>query len=226
MRQPRSGRAAGGIRGVAGAMIALACLAAAAGARAEIVDRVLATVGARVITLSDLRAAETFGLVPAGMPTGTPAETLDSLVDRTLMYGEVERFVAPEPDRAAVDRRMAQIRAAFPTAAAYEQALARTAMTNERLRSAVAGNLQIEAYIEQRFGETGQPTADEVQRYYAEHPAEFTRAGRLLPLSEVRALAEARVVADRRQTLVRQWLERLRRGTHVEVNTAALAGLK
>lgn len=226
MRHSRPGASGGGTGRIACAIVALACLAAAAGARAEIVDRVLATVGARIITLSDLRAAETFGLVPAGMPSGTPAETLASLVDRALMYGEVERFVVPEPDRAAVDRRMAQIRAAFATAAAYQQALARTAMTEERLRSAVAGNLQIEAYIEQRFGASGQPTADEVQRYYAGHPAEFTRAGRLLPLGEVRAQVEQRIMADRRQTLVSQWIERLRRGTHIQVNTAALAAVK
>jgi hypothetical protein len=214
------------MRGIARAMMALACVAAAAGARAEIVDCVLATVGPQIVTLSDLRAARAFGLVPAGMPAGTPTEVLDSLIDRELMLGEVQRFVQPEPDRALVDRRMARVRAAFPNTAAYEQALARTAMTDARLRSVVSGNLQIEAYIEQRFGEPGQPAADQVQRYYADHPAEFTRDGRLLPFGEVRALAQERFLAARQRTLVDQWLERLRRGTHVDIDAAALAGLK
>jgi hypothetical protein len=206
--------------------IVLACVCGAAGAGAEIVDQVLATVGSQVVTLSDLRAVQTFGIMPAGLPARTPAEILHSLVDRQLMLGEVQRYVAAEPDRALVDRRMAQIRAAFPGAGAYEQALARTAMTDERLRAVVASNLQIDAYVEQRFGAPGPPTPDEAQRYYTDHPAEFTRAGRLLPFGEVRAEAQERLAAGRQRTQVAQWLDRLRRSTHVETNTAALAGIR
>lgn len=213
------------MRGIARAVVVLACFAGTVGARAEVVDRVLATVGSQVITLSDFRAVQTFGLLPTGPAARTPAEILDALVDRELMLGEVRRFAAPGPDRALVDRRMAQIRAAFP-GAAYELALARTAMTEERLRSYVAASLQVDAYVEQRFGAPGPPPADEVQRYYTEHPAEFTTAGHLRPFEEVRAQAQERLAAARQRTLVGQWLDRLRRGTHVEIQTAALAGLK
>jgi hypothetical protein len=214
------------MRGIARAVIVLAFAAGAAGAGAEIVDRVLATVGSQIVTLSDLRAAQTFGIGVAGVPARTPDEILHSLVDRELMLGEVQRYVAPEPDRELVDRRMAQIRARFPNAGAYQQALARTAMTEDRLRSSVAADLQISAYVDQRFGEPAPPSSDEVQRYYLDHPAEFTRAGHLLPLSQVRDQAQELVAAARKRTLVAQWLDRLRRSTHVEINTGALAGVK
>jgi hypothetical protein len=121
---------------------------------------------------------------------------------------------------------MAQVRAAFPGTGAYEQALARTAMTEDRLRSFVAAILQVDAYVEQRFGAPGPPSPDEVQRYYTDHPAEFTQAGRLALFDEVRAQAQGRVAAARQRTLVVQWLDRLRRGTHVEIETVALAALK
>ncbi len=214
------------MRGIARAVVVVALVACAADGRAEVIDRVLATVGSQVITLSDLRAVQTFGLRPAGGPGRSPGETLDALVDRELMLGEVRRFAAPEPDRALVDRRMVQIRAAFPTVAAYEQALARTAMAEERLRSYVAADLQIDAYVEQRFAAPGPPTPDEIQRYYTGHPAEFTRNGQLLPLDQVRAQAQERAAAERQRTLVRQWLDRLRRGTHVEIHSDAVAALK
>lgn len=214
------------MRGIARAVIVIALVAGAARAGAEIVDRVLATVGSQIVTLSDLRAVQTFGIMPAGLPARTPDEILHSLVNRDLMLGEVQRYVAPEPDRALVDRRMAQIRAAFPDAAAYQQALARTAMTEDRLRAHVAADLQIAAYVEQRFGEAGPPTSNEVQRYYAEHPAEFTRAGRLLPFDEVRAQAEERLASARQRTQIAQWLDRLRRATHVEISPGALVGVK
>ncbi len=225
MRHSDPRRVNRGMRDIARAAVVLVLAAGAASARAEIVDRVLATVGSQVITLSDVRAVQTFGLVPAASGGRTPAEILSALVDRELMLGEVRRYVAPEPDRALVERRVAQIRAAFP-GAAYEQALARTAMTDDRLRSHVAADLQIAAYVEQRFGAPGPPPPDEVQRYYNEHLSEFIRAGRLVPFEEARAQAQERFAAARQHTLAGQWLDRLRRGTHVEINNAALAALK
>ena len=44
--------------------VAVTAMLAGAGARAEVIDRVLAMVGTQVVTLSDIRAAEAFGLVP------------------------------------------------------------------------------------------------------------------------------------------------------------------
>ena len=198
----------------------------AVGARAEIIDRVLAVVGSQVVTLSDVHAVETFGDLPAGMSAASPSRILDSLVDRELMLGEIERYAAPEADPAQVDRRMAQIRSKFPGAGAYEQALARTAMTDDRLRAFVGGDLRIDAYLEQRFGVPAQPTPDEVQRYYRDHTAEFTRAGHLLPLDQVQSQVQELLVVQRRHTLVTEWLDHLRRVTHVEIGPAALAGVK
>ena len=128
------------------------------------------------------------------------------------MLSEVERYSAPEPEPRLLDRRVAQIRARFPTSGAYEQALARTAMSDERLRGVVADNLRIETYLEQRFGAAAQPTPDEVQRYYREHPAEFTRGG---TAGAVRRRAggdrSRRLAAERRRALIVDWLDRLRR---------------
>jgi hypothetical protein len=207
------------------AVLVVAALGAV-GARAEIIDRVLAVVGSQVVTLSDVHAVETFGDLPTGMSAANPSLIFESLVDRELMLGEIERYAAPDADPAQVDRRMAQIRAKFPGTGAYEQALARTAMTADRLRAFVAGDLRIDAYLEQRFGVPAQPTPDDVQRYYREHATEFTRAGHLLPLDEVRSHVEQQLVVERRRALVTEWLGHLRRVTHVEIGPAALAWLK
>mgnify|MGYP005810841739 CR=1 FL=1 len=207
------------------ACVALLLAWAVPAAGAEVVDRVLAVVGSQVILLSDYRAARAFALLPADLPATTPDEALEALVDRELMLGEVQRFAVAEPDRAAVDRRLAQIRASFSPPAAFGRALALSAMTEDRLRIEVARSLQIDAYVEQRFAAPGQPGAAELQRYYAGHPAEFTRNGRLLPLPEVRAQVQARLAAARKRDLVVQWLDRLRRGTHIEIDPGAMAAM-
>jgi hypothetical protein len=175
--------------------------------RADVVDRVMAVVGTAVVTLSDVRAAEAFGLTPGA----APADVLAALIDRELMLGEVDRYAAPDPESGVLDRRLAQIQARFSSRALYEQALARTAMTEVRLRAVVSETLRIEIYLDQRFGSAAQPAPDEVLRYYREHPSEFTRAGRLSPFDEVQAATQQRLAADRKRALVAEWLDRLRR---------------
>ncbi len=204
--------------------LGLACSAAIT--RAEVVDRVAAIVGSQVVTVSDVRAAQTFGVVPAGMATTTAADVLTALVDRELMLGEVERYAAPEAESALLERRMERIRGLFPNPNAYEQALSRTGTSEGRLRAFVAENLRIDAYLDQRFGAPAQPTADEVQHYYLDHPAEFTRGGQLAAFDDVRLQVQERLTAVRRRALTADWLDRLRRITHVEINAAAIAGMK
>jgi hypothetical protein len=194
--------------------VALALLAAAP-AGAEVIDRVLATVGGQVVTLSDVRAAGVFGLLPAGTRADSVPDVLAYLVDRQLMLSEVDRYSAPDPDRAAVERRLAQVRAAFASRADYERALARTAMTEFRLSSLIADDLRIVTYLDQRFGGAAQPTPEEVQRYYRDHPDAFTRDGRLRPFDEVQPQAQAALTAERRLALIADWLDRLRRRADV-----------
>jgi hypothetical protein len=202
-------------------VLALQLTATAPQAPAEIIDRVLAVVGTAVVTLSDVRAAETLGLTPGTPPSGTPVDVLASLIDRELMLGEVDRYAAPDPEPAIVDRRLARIQARFPSPALYEQALARTAMTEGRLRAVVSENLRIETYVDQRFGSAAQPTADEVRRYYREHPAEFTPAGRLAPFDEVQQGLQQKLAAERRRALITDWLDRLRRRGQVRIVSQA-----
>ena len=76
--------------------LAIACLfvsTAATISGAELIDRVLATVGARVITLSDARAVSRLGLIDAAGSADATAEIVQRLIDRTLVLEEVERYI-------------------------------------------------------------------------------------------------------------------------------------
>jgi hypothetical protein len=105
----------------------------------------------------------------------------------------------------------AGMRAGFPDDRTYQQALSRNALTEARLRDLVGDNIRIESYLDQRFNAAAQPTPDEVERYYLDHPSEFMRNGRRLPLDAVRADAVAKVTAERRNFLIVDWLDRVRR---------------
>jgi hypothetical protein len=200
-------------RGLVFALL-VACLVGTV--RAEIIDRVLAMVGSQVVTLSDVRAAEAFGLVPPSARVFGTTDTLAQLVNRQLILTEVERYSAPDPERQLLDLRVAEIRAAFKSPPEFEQALARSAMSEERLRSLVADNIRIEAYVDQRFAAAAQPTPDEVQRYYREHPSEFTEGGQLAAFEAVQAVVLQKAGAERKRALITDWLDRLRRRGQVD----------
>jgi hypothetical protein len=130
-------------------------------AQAEIIDRVLAVVGTRPITLSDVNAASVLGLV-AQPPTGDPIGTvLSQLIDRQLQLAEVDRYAPPEPPAADVDRELHNVRARFASAADFEAALARCGVDLAQLRETVREDLSIRAYLDQRFS-TGEERRDQV----------------------------------------------------------------
>jgi len=195
--------------------------AAAPGAAGpEVIDRVLAVVGGRVITLTDARAAVEFGFVTPRPASDPVSDALAYLVNRQLMLSEVDHYSAPTPAAAAVERRTAEIRARFRDGAAWERALARNGTTFARLRDLVMDDLRIGAYLDQRFSAAAQPTSEEVSRYYHDHAAEFTRDGRLLPFEQVQAQAESKVMTERRNALIAEWLDRLRRRLDVRTSYA------
>ena len=195
------------------ALIMLVTLVAAADA--EVVDRVLALVGPRVITLSDARAAVAFGLVAPGAGAEELGEAVAYLVNRQLMLSEVDRYGVPPPEAGLVGTRVGELKARYAGSDQLQQVFERTAMTETRLRDLVSDTLRIESYLDQRFNAPAQPTTEEVERYYRDHAAEFSRGDRVPAFEEVREQAQARVILERRTALIADWLDRLRRRTTI-----------
>lgn len=122
---------------------------------AFLIDRIMAVVGGRPITLSDVHAAIQFRLVEP--PAGTPdplGYTLERLVERTLILAEVERFQPPEPDPIEITVRVDDLRHRAGSAEAFDRALSVTGMTREQLRRHIHDDLRITTYLNQRFGAT------------------------------------------------------------------------
>jgi hypothetical protein len=185
---------------------------------AQIIDRVLAVVDGEPITLSDVTAAARFGLVPeaAGTDDRTQAQ-LNALIERQLQLVEVNRYVPPEPAAADIDAKVAEIRARFATPAAFDAALVETGLTAAQLRARVRDTLRIDSYLHQRFGAAYQPGEDEMLRYYRAHEADFTQTGSVRPFEAVRDQVRQRLVKERTESLVRDWIAGLRRRGDVTI---------
>jgi hypothetical protein len=199
-------------------LIVFSALLATAGApRAEVIDRILAVVDAQIVTLSDARAALRFALVSEDVSPDPIAAVLQRLIDRRLMLAEVDRYAPPEPAPAAVEAAMAVVERRFKDSLEMEIALNQSAMSREELRRYVRDTLRLEIYFQQRFSTVVQPSEDEILRYYGEHPAEFTVAGKMQSLEAARDAVRTAVIREQREVLVKQWVEGLRRRGAVQV---------
>lgn len=192
-------------------------LVAASAARAEIIDRVLAVVNGSIITLSDARAALHFGLVPPDASADPVAAALQRLIDRRLVLAEVDRYAPPEPPAEEVSAAFARVRAGFADELDFETALTRYGLTQDALRGFLRDRLRIESYLQQRFASVAQPSDEEIEAYYREHGDAFRSNGEVRPLDAVRDDVRDRVAGARREALIRDWLESLRRRSSVVV---------
>jgi hypothetical protein len=154
-------------------------------------------------------------LVPLADGEDRQDAAVNALIDRILVLVEVNRYLPPEPTAAEIDQRLADLRGRFDSPAAFDRALLETGVSAEQLHATVRDNLRIESYLRQRFGAGYEPPDEEVLRYYRSHESEFTRDGVLQPFSDVRLEARRRLLAQRRDTLVRSWVADLRRRANV-----------
>jgi hypothetical protein len=209
---------------VAAGVVAFAMSIAAAAAPAQdgeaLLDRALATVEGRVITLSDVRTAARFGFVDTGGGADVAAVTLERLIDRTLMLAEVERYVPPEPEAAAVRERVDRIRARFSNDDAFRSALRVAGIDESFVEGWARNDLRIERYLEERFAGASEPTEEDVTGYIRRHEADLRQEGRPLDDPEVRKLARAEVARERQRVVVEEWVGELRARADVSTTPA------
>jgi hypothetical protein len=181
----------------------------------ELIERTLAIVGGQVITLSDARAAETFGLVEVGASADRVGALTARLVERELILREVRRYAPPEPPDAAVDEWLERVRRRFADASAFARVLDATGFTERRLRGWIRDDLRAEAYLAQRFATAGTPSDQEMAEAWQQSRADFERAG--VDFAAAAPILRARLAEARRRDLIADWVSDLRRRTPVTV---------
>jgi hypothetical protein len=198
-------------RVIAAALVWAVLFAAAAPGRADdLLDRVLATVEGRVITLSDVRTAVRFGLVAADSPADVMTGALDRLIDRLVILSEVERYAPPEPDPAAIRQRVEAIRARFASEEAADAALRVAGLDEAALTQWARNDLRIAQYLRERFAGAADPSEEDIESYIRRHEADLRRTGRALDDPEIQRVARERVAAERHEAVVHEWVQGLR----------------
>jgi hypothetical protein len=132
-----------------------AALPPSAPSRAEIADRIAATVDEVAIPESEVRKAMVLSAVEdvAGeTPAARRARVLEAMIDERLEYREALRFGPATPEPSAIEAAVKRLRERLLSEGKKpEEEFARAGMTPEEVRSALERQIIVQNYLQERF---------------------------------------------------------------------------
>jgi hypothetical protein len=205
-------------------------LAYAVLARAEIIDRIAASVDTRVITQSELDreirvAAFQDGEKPDFGPQKKEA-TLQKMIDQKLIQRDLENSRYPLPDPAELAPSLEQFKKThFRDEADYQRALAQYGITDQDFRDELLWQRTVLSFIEVRFEASVQVTEKEISDYFEKttKPAfETAHPGQTAQLEDYRSQIERQLAAERADRQMETWLSGARRRTQIAIHPEVL----
>lgn len=204
-------------------------LAAAASARADIIDRIAVSVGAQVITTSDIdREIRVLAFLQGSKPDFSAANrhsTADRMVEQKLIRHEMESSRYPLPKPSQVDGVVAQLRKKYLDGAAYEDALRAYQISDTGVREVLLWQRTLLLFVDDRFRPAVQVTEQDVKTYFEQvvAPAAGTaHPGRAVTLDEYRDQIERTLTGQRTDEEMDRWLKEARGRTAVIYHEEAL----
>ena len=190
-------------------------------ASAVTVDRIAATVDRQVLTVSEITQMVEIRFFPrtAENEEDHRRNVLDSLIAQALRYRDVERFGAQDIPADSIEARLREIQGRFASEADFAAAVARAELTLDEVRALVKRQLQVEAYIQERFAPLVFISNEDVETYYR-GPWTAQRRERGLavpPLSAVQEEVRAAARSSRLQDEIGKWTAQLRARADVDI---------
>lgn len=185
------------------------------------VDRIAATVDRQVLTVSEITQMVEirFFARTAQDDDDHRRNVLDALIAQALRYRDVERFGAQDMSADVIEARLVEIQRRFASEAEFQAAVARAELTLDEVRALVKRQLQVEAYIQERFAPLVFISNEEIDTYYR-GPWSQQRRERGLgipPLTAVQDEIRTAVRASRLQEEIGKWTAQLRERADVDV---------
>ncbi|HEX8620046.1 MAG TPA: hypothetical protein VF911_20870 [Thermoanaerobaculia bacterium] len=190
-------------------------------AAAVTVDRIAAVVDRQVLTVSEVSQMVTIRFFPRTSTSEDDhrRDVLDALIAQSLRFRDVERFGAQDIPHDTIEARLVEIQGRFANEAEFTAAIARAELTLDEVRALIKRQLQVEAYIQERFAPLVFISNEDLTDYYR---GAWTRQRRerglaVPPLETVREEIRTAVRASRLQEEVGRWTTQLRARANVDV---------
>jgi hypothetical protein len=204
--------------------------AMAMAARGEIIDRIAASVGNRVITASDLdRQIRVSAFQDGVKPDFSPARkraTAEAMIEQKLIQTELSNSRYPLPDPAELAPAIEQFKKAhFKDDQQYRTTLAEYGITEEDFKELLLWQRTLLLFIQMRF-ETGVQLGDQdVEEYFTKTvkpAAEAAHPGQPVSLEDYRDQIERKLTGERANQQMDIWLREVRRRTNVVLHEEVL----
>lgn len=191
-------------------------------ASAEIIDRIAAIVDDEPVTTSEidqLLLVRFFEQRPDETTEEYRRRTLSNMIAQMLRFRDVQRFGAIDVSVQEVEAKIDDIRSRFPSEEAFQEALQIAEISLEQLRAIAKRQIQVEAYINERFSPMIFVSLEEIERYYRDVWVEerLERELPLLPLSAVREEIRNRLKSEQLEQEIDRWTAELRERASVDV---------
>ena len=190
-------------------------------AAAVTIDRIAAVVDRQVLTVSEVSQLVTirFFARTAQNEDDYRREVLDALIAQALRFRDVERFGAQDIPADTIEARLVEIQRRFPNETEFNAALTRAELTADEVRALIKRQVQVEAYLGERFAPLVFVSNEDITDYYR-GPWTTQRRERGLPvppLDTVREEIRTAVRSSRLQEEVGRWTTQLRARANVDV---------
>ncbi len=190
-------------------------------ASAVTVDRIAATVDRQVLTVSEITqmVGIRFFTRTAESEEDHRRNVLDALIAQALRYRDVERFGAQDIPRDTIEARLVEIQGRFASEAEFTAAVAQAELALDEVRALIKRQLQVEAYIQERFAPLVFISNDDIEMYYRGPWTEQRRQRGLAvpPLSSVREEVRTAARGARLEEEIGKWTAQLRARADVDV---------
>ncbi|MBX3278147.1 MAG: hypothetical protein KF868_09110 [Acidobacteria bacterium] len=170
-------------------------------ARAEILDRMLATVNGELITESEVRWA--LALDPELEPLSLSPENrrimLARLIDQKILGQEAAKIPQNPPTEEEITEYIEELISAFPSREVFQSRLKRVGLDPTSLRDMARRRIELLKYVDFRFRSFVLIQPEEIERYYNEVliPRLRNRGLTIRSLEEMQTEIEARLSDQR-----------------------------
>jgi hypothetical protein len=192
--------------------------------RSVVLDRIAAIVDREVITVTEIDQLQTLRIIPRGANEDEPTyrrRLLDAMIAQSLRFREVERFGAIDVSADSIEARLGEVIGRFASEDEFEEALLRAEVTRDEVRTIIKRQLQVEAYIEERFSPLIFVSLEEIDQYYRSTwvPQRTSRNLPVRPVAESQEEIRTLLKSERLEREITGWTEQLRSRANVDVYT-------
>ena len=205
---------------VIGFLLGVSCLAVTLFCSQETIDYIVAVVNDKIITLTELRVAEAFGLYEEEIKekAGNLRHLiLEKLIDHELVIQLASESISVHEEELdsffkEVEERVGSVM--------LQKVLAEFGMNQDDLKEHLRKKLLYQKTMSQKFSQSTTVNLKEIEEYYGQTyvPSQKEKGVQPKPMVDVLSEIELSIKQERIKKQVEDWLENLRKQAEIQVN--------